>query len=134
MTYEDILRRVAVGAGMEKDEADRVTRAFFETLAKRLGNDEAGQFAAQLPLELQGTLAPTDPEVEKFSTDEFLQRVGDSAGLEPARVEQASHAVWRTVKDAVENGELGDVKSQLPSEFVKLFEASGAPGTPGASA
>ena len=130
MTYDDLLGRVAVGAGLEKDEANRVTRAFFQTLAKRLGNDEAREFATQLPAELQDTLAPTDPDVEQFSTDEFLQRVGEDAGIEPARVEQAAHAVWRAVHDAVSKGELGDVKSQLPDTFVKLFEASGAPGNP----
>lgn len=128
MTYDDLLGRVAVGAGLEKEEANRVTRAFFQTLAKRLGNDEAREFATQLPTELQDTLAPTDPDVETFSVDEFLDRVGEEAGIEPARVEQAAHAVWRVVNDAVSNGELGDVESQLPDAFVTLFEASGASG------
>lgn len=132
MNYEDMLRQIAVGAGLEKDEADRVTRSFFETLAQRLGNEEAREFASQLPIELQNTLAPTDPDVEKFSTEEFLSRMGQAAGVEPARAGQAAHAVWQTVKDAVDSGELGDVKSQLPSEFTELFEASGTPGTPGA--
>lgn len=126
MNYEDMLGRIAVGAGLEKDEADRVTRAFFRTLAARLGNEEAQELAAQLPTELQGTLAPTDPDVEELSIEGFLSRMAEDAGIENARAEQAAHVVWRTLKETVSQGELSDVASQLPNELVKMFDASGA--------
>lgn len=126
MTYEDMLGHVAVGAGLEKDEADRVTRAFFRTLAKRIGNDEASELAAQLPLELQDTLAPTDPDVEEFSAEEFLDHMATDAGIEAARAEQAVHAIWQTLTSVVTGGELGEVESQLSRELVDVFNASGA--------
>lgn len=128
MTYNEMLGQICENTGLQKEEADRATRAFFQTLAQRLGNDEARELASQLPTDLQDTLAPTSPDVEKFSTEEFLSRVAETSGLERPRAEQAAHAVWRTVNDAVSSGEMGDVRSQLPTTFVKLFEASGAPG------
>jgi uncharacterized protein (DUF2267 family) len=131
MTFEAMLGRVAIAAGLEKSEAERATRAFLETLSLRLGKDEARELASQLPVELQDTLPPTRPDVEKISPDEFLSRLSDQAGLEPARAEQVAHAVWSTLQDSVSGDELEDVKSQLPDEFIELFEASGALGKSG---
>lgn len=73
MNDDDMLGRIAVGAGLEKDEADRVTRAFFRILETRLGNEEAQE------------LAPTDPDVEELTFEEFLNRMADAAGIENAR-------------------------------------------------
>lgn len=126
MNYDDMLGRIAVGAGLEKDEADRVTRAFFRILETRLGNEEAQELAAQLPTELQGKLAPTDPDVEELTFEEFLNRMADVAGIENARAGQAAHAVWRVLNETVPEGQLDDIRSQLPNEFVEMLDASGA--------
>lgn len=127
MNLHDMLGRVSNQTGMGREQTEKVTRAFLETLALRLGDNEARELATQLPMELQNTLAPTQPEIKKLSPDEFLSRFGGAAGLDDARADQAARAVWRVLKDAVSAGEVGDVKSQLPGELNDLLEGASAP-------
>lgn len=128
MNLHEMLDRVSNETTMEREQAENVTRAFLETLALRLGHNEARELASQLPMELQNCLAPTEPQVEKLSPNQFLSRFGDAAGLDQARAEQAAHVIWRVLKDAVSAGEMADVKSQLPSELNDLFEGARSPG------
>ncbi len=124
MDYDEMLGRVATSAGLEKHEAEQVTRAFLETLARRIGNDEARQLASQLPAKLQNTFSPPRPDVEMFSPQDLISRVTDETGLSPGRANQAVRAVWRTLREAVPPAELEDVRSQLPNEFMELLEES----------
>lgn len=102
--------------------AEHATRAFFETLALRLGNHEARHLASQLPVELQDCLAPTQPDVEKLSPDEFFSRFADKAGVNPGEARQTARTVWDEVRQTVTADEVSDVKSQLPNELTVLFE------------
>ncbi len=124
MDYDEMLGRVATSAGLEKHEAEQVTRAFLETLSRRIGNDEARQLASQLPVELQDTLHDTRPDVEKFSPQDLISRVAGGIGFSPGRADQAVRAVWRTLGEAVSPEELQDVRSHLPNEFIELLEES----------
>ena len=127
MKLHELLGTVCDVAGVEQTQAEKVTRAFLETLAVRLSNDEASELAAQLPAEMQDCLAPTEPEIEKLSPDDFLARFSEAAGLDQARAEQAAHGVWEALNRTVAGGEMGDVRSQLPNELVDLFEGRRAP-------
>lgn len=122
MNLQDMLGRVSTITGMEQEDAEQATRAFLETLAVRLGNTEAQELAAQLPTELQDCLFPTEPEVEKLSSDQFLSRFASAAGVDEAQSDQTAQAVWRVIREAVDDGEMGDVKSQLPNELNRIFE------------
>ncbi len=122
MDYDAMIGRVADVTGLERSQAERATRAFFETLAARLGNDESRELASQLPMEFQDCLAPTQPDVEKLSPDEFLYRLATAAGLDQARAEQVTHAVWGALQAAVPVEDLGDVRSQLPNELTDIFD------------
>lgn len=124
MNLHDMLDQVSAGTGLDREQAETATRAFLETLAVRLGNDEARQLASQLPLELQDCLAPTEPDVEKLSRAQFLARFREAAGLDEAGTNQAARAVWGAITDTVSPGEVADVKSQLPSELVSFFTAA----------
>ncbi len=127
MKLHDMLDQVSDETGMGREQTEKVTRAFLETLALRLDDHEARELAMQLPMELQNTLAPTQTEIKKLSPDEFLSRFGGAVGLDDARADQAARAVWQVLKEAVSAGEVGDVKSQLPSELNDLLEGVSAP-------
>lgn len=128
MKLHEMLGLVSNETGMDREQTEKVTRAFLETLTLRLGDDEAQELASQLPMELQNCLAPTQPEVEKLSPNEFVSRFGKTAGLDEARADQSARAVWRALREAVSAGEMGDVKSQLPSELNDLLEGAQSAG------
>jgi uncharacterized protein (DUF2267 family) len=87
MKLHDMLDQVSDETGMGQEQTEKVTRAFLETLALRLDDNEARELAMQLPMELQNALAPTQPEIEKLSPDEFLSRFGGTVGLDEARAD-----------------------------------------------
>jgi len=60
--------------------------------------------------------------VEKFSSDQFLSRFASATGIDGARSDQTAEAVWRVLRDAVDHGEVDDVKSQRPNELNRIFE------------
>ena len=73
-------------------DAMRATRATLETLAERLGPDEARHLAAHLPHEIQLFLADAGmPMPERFSSAEFLLRVCAREGIDRRRA-RTTHA------------------------------------------
>jgi uncharacterized protein (DUF2267 family) len=103
-------------------EAMRATRATLETLAERLGPDDARHLAAQLPHEIQLFLADAGlPMPERFSSDEFLLRVCAREGIDLTESTQHARAVIDVLTTAVSRGEPIDVLTRLPDDYRRLF-------------
>jgi uncharacterized protein (DUF2267 family) len=120
MKYPEFIAKVAERGALPRDEADAITRATLQTLGERITGGEARDLAAQLPQELQDALASASEEAEPFGLDEFMERVGERAGVAPADARDGINAVFQTIEDAVSFGEFEDVMSQLPEEFAAL--------------
>ena len=122
MQMFEFVGQVQSGAGLRsKEQAINATRATLETLAERLGADEARHLAAQLPQGIGQYLDGPEAVAERFSSDEFLQRVSAREGIDlPDSVDHA-RAVLGTVTQAVPEGEMRSVLRQLPAEFAPLF-------------
>jgi uncharacterized protein (DUF2267 family) len=102
------------------------TRATLETLAERLGADEARHLGAELPDEIGKYLEGAMPASERFSSDEFLARVSQREGVDlPVSVYHA-RAVLEVLQRATSAGQIGDVFERLPDDYMRLF--SGAEG------
>ena len=121
MKYQDMLAYVTKTTGVDQDRAETVTRAFLETLATRLPNDEAKDLAAQLPTALKEALHPTAPEVEKIGPDEFLTRFARLANISNQQAPDMAKAVWQSLEQAVSQGELDEVVSVLPEDLVLVL-------------
>lgn len=107
-------------------EAMRATRATLETLAERLGPDEARHLAAQLPHEIQLFLNDASmPMPERFSSDEFLLRVCAREGIDLSDSTHHARAVIDVLTEAVSPpGESIDVLARLPDDYRRLFAGS----------
>jgi uncharacterized protein (DUF2267 family) len=116
-----------------RDEVERATRATLETLVQRMAGGEAHDLASQLPPEIgkyvQGERAGSG---ERFSLDEFFQRVSQREGVDVPEAVSHARAVIKVVNEAVSQGEINDVRAQLPADFAPLFEAGSSGRTPGA--
>jgi uncharacterized protein (DUF2267 family) len=103
------------------DQAIKATRATLETLAERLGPDEARHLGAQLPEEIGQYLYGAMPGGERFDSDEFLKRVSKREGVDlPVSVFHA-RAVLEALQNAVSVGEISDVLERLPDDYARLF-------------
>jgi uncharacterized protein (DUF2267 family) len=121
MKYHEMLGYVSTTTGADKARAEKITRAFLETLGQRLPNDEARHLAAQLPEELKDTLHPTTPDVKKLTADEFLNRFARLADLSSEQASDMAKAVWQALEESVSAGELDDVRATLPEDVAAAF-------------
>ena len=108
------------GAYPNQAEAERVTRAVLDLLARRLDPGEVKDLAAQLPGPLQDALQPDGPP-ERFGVEEFLRRVAGELGVGVETAKWDASAVLTTVAEAISGGELNQVLTQLPAGYAVLF-------------
>ena len=127
MRSDEFLKNVTeVGGPSDAESAAVVTRTVLDNLGKQLKGGEAADLAAQLPAELQeplqrhGSEAPLTDDV-----DDFLRRLAEQLGegIDPDTARAYAGAVLSTVDAAVSEGEIGDLRSQLPAGFAPLFES-----------
>src|SRR4029450_7504959 len=120
MKFPEFISKVPERTALPRDEADAITRATLQTLGERITGGEARDLAAQLPHELQDSLASAPEEAEQFDLDEFIRRVAERAQVAPGDARSGVSAGVEQVEEAVSFGEFDDVMAQLPDEFGAL--------------
>jgi uncharacterized protein (DUF2267 family) len=124
-TTKEWLREVQDLMGLDDEQrAFRVLRAVLQTLRDRLTIEEAAQFAAQLPMFLQGVYyhgwTPTGKPIKIRSREEFLDRVAEGL-MREHDPEEACRAVFRVLEERMPGGEIEDVKRILPEPIRDLW-------------
>ena len=121
-----------------RGEALSATRATLETLGERIEEGQATNLAAQLPEELGRYLSEAADTTETFDFQAFVQHVSERdenlAGDDDLSA-AALHArcVVDVVDEAVTEGQLDDVRDQLPDDYADLFELAESEEHPGQS-
>ncbi len=124
MKHDEFIGQVQHRARLSsRGDAEIATRATLETLAERLASGEADDLASQLPRGIAEYLrAGLGGVGERFSVEEFFQRVSQREGVDLPKAIYHARAVIAVLYEAVSPGEMADVRAQLPAEFVRLFE------------
>ncbi|MFJ6198112.1 DUF2267 domain-containing protein [Micromonospora sp. NPDC092111] len=136
MRFPIFVDAVARRAELPSERAAAIARAVLVTLAERADAGESGDPATQLPDEVgsyltgpppgEGGPGGADPASSDrpgesgpagFGPVEFLRRVAERAGVEPATAQAGVRAVFATLRDAVTVGEFQDLLAQLPKSF-----------------
>ena len=109
----------------DQQQAYSILRAVMHTLRDRLSVNEAAEFAAQLPMVLQGLYyhewnPSATPEKIRSKAD-FLIRIREKL-TEDYAMEEIVRAVFCLIKNKISEGEIEDVKANLPSEIKQLWE------------
>ena len=125
MKHDEFIGQVQLRARLSsRGEAEQATRATLVTLAERLAGGEANDLASQLPPEIAEHLRGEWSGMgERFSLDEFFQRVCRREDVDLPKAVYHARAVMEVLSEAVSKGEMDDVRAQLPAEFDRLFEA-----------
>jgi uncharacterized protein (DUF2267 family) len=123
MRYDEFLGHVQHRAGLSsRAEAERATYATLETLAERLVGGEAHDLAAQVPPELARSLQLPDAGIgAKLTLDEFFELVSEREGVDLEDSTLHARVVIGVLTEAVSQGEIKDVRVQLPAAFAQLF-------------
>jgi uncharacterized protein (DUF2267 family) len=123
--FRDPVTRVASAAGIDRDQAERATRAVLHTLAERLSVGEARDLAERLPAPLSGWLYTTTGP-EPFRYDEFLRRVAEREGTDVGTAARDARAVFWALGETVGRDEIEDLAAELPHDFAEVVaEARG---------
>jgi len=123
MQYHEFVEEVQNRARLASvEQGVNAIRATLETLAERLTMDESSHLAAQLPEEIAAFLAQAVDGPERFSLDEFFQRVAGREGVNPADATAHARVVFEVLGEAISRGEIEDMSAQLPEEFRPLIE------------
>ncbi len=125
MQHDEFIGQVQHRARLSsRGDAEVATRATLETLAERLAGDEPFNAAAQLPRGIAEYMEHVDAGVgDRFSLDDFFQRVSIREGVELPQAVYHARAVIEVLQEAISPGEIEDIRAQLPKEFNPLFEA-----------
>jgi uncharacterized protein (DUF2267 family) len=127
LQYQEFLQRVqeqisaTEPATQTQRAAEQAITATLQTLSERLTGGEATDLAAQLPEELKAPLERSAEEAERFSLEEFYERVAEREGVDLETARNDASAVMSVLRLAVTPGQLDDLMAQLPSEFNVLF-------------
>ena len=127
MKYEEFIEEVQKrGSFPSRSDAARATQATLETLAEWISPKERIDTASQLPHGLALYLKqpylgegpqPSPTSRSSSSLEEFFQRMGIREDV-PAEVARThAHVVMSVLIEAVSQGELEDIRAQLPVEF-----------------
>ncbi len=107
-----------------EDQARRVTEATLTTLAERLAGNEADDLASQLPPTI-GSYLRQETTRKTYNLDEFYAIVAQRASFDFPDVQRRARAVISVVSEIASPGEMDDVLSQLPNEYIPLFTFGG---------
>ena len=120
MQLHEFLARVQQHGEMQsRDQAMQAVRATLETLSDRLTGQGAEHLAAQLPKAVKHFAHSGG--AERFSAQEFIERIADKEGCETHEAERHAKAVMDTIGEAVDEGDFQHLFAQLPNSYHKLF-------------
>jgi uncharacterized protein (DUF2267 family) len=100
-------------------DVEKAAHATLTVLGQRLAGGQPLHLGAQLPTSFAQDLAVVG-EGERFSLDEFYERVAREEGTGKDDARRHARAVMAGVKSAVDRNEYEKMLSQLPSDYADL--------------
>ncbi|SDX91481.1 DUF2267 domain-containing protein [Halopenitus persicus] len=105
----------------DEGHAAKMTRVVLNTLGERLGEGEAADLAAPLPMEIDRFLTESRGG-QQFTYQEFIDRVCRRADVEEADAHFYAQAIVALVAECATGSEMQQVQEQLPEDYEELFE------------
>lgn len=127
MKYDEFVKHVRERAEVPREDAESAALSTLAVLGERLEAGEASDLASQLPEELGEAAARSHGTGETFSASDFVERVADREGIAPNDADKRVRAVLATLQDAVTGGQMEDVLSQLPIDYLELMSGTHRP-------
>lgn len=121
MNYNDMIRMVAGRTGLTRREADRALVGALTVLSEVISAGETKDLLAQLPKSVRDRV-PVSSEMLPMRPIELIARVADLTETGSNDVaEMHVRAVFATLNEAVNAGEMQDIADQLGPEYAPLL-------------
>jgi uncharacterized protein (DUF2267 family) len=125
---DEIVPRMMVIAGLERDRARAAIEAVLAALAERISDGEIEDLEAELPANLRPALESglrRSRAARRMSADEFVARVAEREGVCREEAEQHTRAAFATLREFISGDEFADMAAQLSQDYAPLL--AGAP-------
>ena len=116
------IARVRELTGFDRDRSELLVRTTLVTLGTRIAPGEADDLAAQLP-DMLGACVQHETDASRFPPDEFARRVARIVPLADDQARSAIRAVFTALGEAVSEGEVRHVLTQLGGDYAPLVGA-----------
>jgi uncharacterized protein (DUF2267 family) len=121
VNYNEMLRLVVGRTGLTRRQADEAVAATMTVLAEMISAKETKDLLAQLPKSLRDRI-PVSGEVLTMRPIEFVARVSELTGSSTNEdAEMQARAVFATLAEAVNTGEMLDISEELGDEYADLL-------------
>ena len=117
MRYREMIKKVQQYSGFSDSESESALITFISMLAERLSPDERMDFASQLPAELQDTVVSVEEADYAMSMEDVLETIAEEQHINEDHAKKQIMAAWQTLKDAITQGGIDDIRSQLPQDM-----------------
>jgi uncharacterized protein (DUF2267 family) len=121
MDNDQFIEVVARGAALDREVAERVTRATLQTLAERVGRYEAHHIVPLLPSEIGGWFFTDVGHAKGFDVDGFVRRVAYRSGVDVATATRSARAVLIALDRALPDEECAHLLAHLPRDFATIL-------------
>ena len=122
MNYNEMMRLVVGRTGLTRRQADQAVSGTLTVLAEALSAKETKDLLAQLPKSLRDRI-PVSNEILVLRPIEFFARVGELVEApSAAAAESQVRAVFATLVEAVNSGEIQDVFEELGPDYADLLD------------
>lgn len=123
--YGRLIKRTMAWTEIESTElAEKALLIVITALVRRLTPHEAGDFLAQLPRSLHDYAianVPAGPDVGVTRQD-VEDQVAHALGVGPDGASRTVRQIGSALRSSISEGELNDVKSQLPADMKAIFD------------
>lgn len=120
MKFREMIKNVQIYSGFSDRESKEALEHLVESLAVHLTEGERKDFASQLPQELQD-IALSVMATEENSTKDLLQDFIEVQGIKESHAKKQILSAWKTLKDAIDPGQIAHIRAQLPQVTTALL-------------
>lgn len=120
MRFRELVKKVQSYSGFSDSESQDALEMMVESLAVHLNEGERKDFASQLPMELKD-IALSVYATKENSRQDILRQFMEVQGIAENRAKKQIMTAWRALKDAISEGEINDIRSQLPNSTVAFL-------------
>lgn len=115
-----MIKKVQHYSGFSDSESKDALDCTIETIAVHLTEGERKDFASQLPQELKDR-ALSVYATKETAKEDILKQFARLQNIAIDRAKKQLLSSWQTLKDAISDGEIQDIRAQLPKSSATLL-------------
>ncbi|MBW3568610.1 DUF2267 domain-containing protein [Candidatus Parcubacteria bacterium] len=120
MGYRELIKKVQLLSGFSDKESKEALEHMVESLSVHLTEGERKDFASQLPQELKD-LALSVHATKENSRQDILEQFMENQHIDEPRAKKQILSAWKALKEAISEGEIEDIRAQLPNKTVAFL-------------